>query len=617
MARGSFPVSLILKAVDNATEPLRKVNKQLSGFAKAAKQARSAGRKMSLGITAPLSAIGAVSLNSFMKFQDGLATVGTNIDTSKESLEEMGKEIIALGRKVPVSIGHLTEGLASVRAAGIGAADQFKVLEGSARLATATGLNTTEAATFATSAIKSFGLEGEAAETIYGKLFQTAASGGLQSVSELARGFGRVAPTMAATGVELDEYLAGVSALTAAGIPATKAQMDLRAAVDKLSKPGKEASAVFKHLGASSFKDLIAQSGGLVPALDRIKVAVRGNEQRIAGMVGSAKAAQTVFALTGKQAGAFRESLDALQGSTEELERAYKEKSETIAAQKQRMANALESISISIGRILAPAIERIVPLIDSMADSWSELSPTTQKLAVVFGALAAAIGPALILFSSFVTVVGAGAKVVGSLVGWSKYLWMMRASIMSGLIPSLKAAIASVWSFTAALLANPITWIIIAIAALGAAVYQIYKNWEPLKIFFAEVWEGAVATMKGAWEGITGFFSGLWDGVVEIFSAAWKKIQPIVETVQKLFKYSPIGLALKAGKAVGGALFGGSDDRPSLGAAQAAPGANGRDTEARVVVDFNNMPRGTKVTQDPQNTTPMDLSMGYSMLGAT
>ena len=35
-------------------------------------------------------------------------------------------------------------------------------------------------------------------------------------------------------------------------------------------------------------------------------------------------------------------------------------------------------------------------------------------------------------------------------------------------------------------------------------------------------------------------------------------------------------------------------------------------TEARVSVDFSNLPRGARVTADPNSTAPVSLDVGYS-----
>jgi hypothetical protein len=53
---------------------------------------------------------------------------------------------------------------------------------------------------------------------------------------------------------------------------------------------------------------------------------------------------------------------------------------------------------------------------------------------------------------------------------------------------------------------------------------------------------------------------------------------------------------------------------PTSGAAAARPTAAIPATQAaRVQVDFNNLPRGTRVTPDSGNTAALDLSMGWSM----
>jgi len=80
----------------------------------------------------------------------------------------------------------------------------------------------------------------------------------------------------------------------------------------------------------------------------------------------------------------------------------------------------------------------------------------------------------------------------------------------------LKAAAAAWLVYRAALVAvavyeaivdalNPATWIILAIAAIAAGAYLIYKNW------------GVVtAALKSAWEAIKGFFVGIWHWIESV-----------------------------------------------------------------------------------------------------
>ena len=49
-------------------------------------------------------------------------------------------------------------------------------------------------------------------------------------------------------------------------------------------------------------------------------------------------------------------------------------------------------------------------------------------------------------------------------------------------------ALPAIWSFTAALLANPITWIAVGIVALIAAIYLLYKNFDTVSAYITGFW---------------------------------------------------------------------------------------------------------------------------------
>jgi len=117
------------------------------------------------------------------------------------------------------------------------------------------------------------------------------------------------------------------------------------------------------------------------------------------------------------------------------------------------------------------------------------------------------------------------------------------AAITSGsLIPAIGAAATSVWTFTAALLANPITWIVVAIIALIAAIVLLWKNWdqvsewlikswEVVKEKAAEIWGAIVELFTNIWEGIKGIFSGGTDAVKNKASETWSSIKDTTENV--------------------------------------------------------------------------------------
>jgi len=52
-------------------------------------------------------------------------------------------------------------------------------------------------------------------------------------------------------------------------------------------------------------------------------------------------------------------------------------------------------------------------------------------------------------------------------------------------IPAILASVKSAWAFTAALLANPLTWWIIGITAIIAAIILLYQNWDKVTAFIS------------------------------------------------------------------------------------------------------------------------------------
>lgn len=392
------------------------VSKFSANFKRLGAQMTSVGKTLSTRLTAPLVAFGAVSVKAFADFEKGMANVSTLVDTAAESMARMGKQVLAIARRTPVAIADLTAALYDVRSAGIAAGDAMKVLEGSARLGVA-GLGTTkEAVDLVTSSINAFNLVGEDQVGVYDLIFKTVKSG-KTNISQLAQGFGAVAGTVAKAGIKLDEYLASVAALTTTGLPAAQAHTQIRAAIAGLTRETELSTKVFNHLGAKTFADLIKQSGGMVPAFQKIIAALGGNDAAIIKLVGSVEAYGAMVALTGGQNAAFTGTLDSMRNGANAVDEAFDKQNKTFAAVMQRTVNALQTIAIAVGTILAPALETLAGWLTAAADAFDSLSPEVQKAIVVIAALAAAIGPVLVVLGTLVTAIAAAAPVLAAIGG--------------------------------------------------------------------------------------------------------------------------------------------------------------------------------------------------------
>jgi len=140
-------------------------------------------------------------------------------------------------------------------------------------------------------------------------------------------------------------------------------------------------------------------------------------------------------------------------------------------------------------------------------------------------------------------------------------------------VRAIGGLITSVWSFTAALLANPITWIVIGIVALIAIIVLLWQNWDRVTAWISRAWTGfingivagfnwvrnlfagmpqwlqiAVAAFLpfigiplliiNNWDQISAFFSRVWDGVTGIFTSGVQGAKDIITGVMSWFRES-------------------------------------------------------------------------------
>lgn len=106
-------------------------------------------------------------------------------------------------------------------------------------------------------------------------------------------------------------------------------------------------------------------------------------------------------------------------------------------------------------------------------------------------------------------------------------------NIFGPLAIALGAVTAATWLWNAALNANPISLIIIGIAALVAGILWLWDNCEGFRDIILGIWD----SIKGAWDAVLPYFQALWDGIKAIWdtispylSAAWEVIKTIFFT---------------------------------------------------------------------------------------
>lgn len=144
--------------------------------------------------------------------------------------------------------------------------------------------------------------------------------------------------------------------------------------------------------------------------------------------------------------------------------------------------------------------------------------------------------------------------------GWNKVMMLGKAEFWSGMIPALWGAISATWAWTAALLANPVTWIVLGVVALVAAIALAWKHFDKFRGILVGAWEGIKKFGEIIFGTVIKAIGQLLGGIGKVgkaigllfkgqFSEAWQTAKDgFGDIASGAFKSSPIGVVVEAVK---------------------------------------------------------------------
>lgn len=183
---------------------------------------------------------------------------------------------------------------------------------------------------------------------------------------------------------------------------------------------------------------------------------------------------------------------------------------------------------------------------NDFAETNDGLANSSKIITAQFADLKVTIGQKLL------PIVAKATAGFADLLGWfQKNPAAMKALaiVLGGVLAiALGAAAAAAWAFTAALLANPATWIAVAIIAAVAGIILVIKNWgkiadwlkgiwDAFAAWIGKLWDGIVSTVKAALKAVADFFRKVWGGLVAAGKAIWRGIVLVVKTYLNAYKF--------------------------------------------------------------------------------
>ncbi|MDP1655717.1 MAG: hypothetical protein Q8K91_12825 [Hylemonella sp.] len=268
-----------------------------------------------------------------------------------------------------------------------------------------------------------------------------------------------------------------------------------------------------------------------------------------------------------------------------------------------RMKFSIFGVMSSIAQHALPALDGLVQRITSMsvesrADWGKSIGDTITKIVDALPGFLTATGQII----SALAMLGAVANVVAQFLGWDNVLTALAvvmgaklAFSIYGLGKAIVTMIPTIWSLGVALMSTPLGWFMAAIAAIIGLVVLIYKNWEPIKQFFADLWGGIKTAFTSVYDWIMG------------------KIMAVVELAAK------VGQAVKgifSGDTGGSASFDAMGNATGVDAMSALPAGRGQKSDVggtiRLQIDQDGRARVAEVKKNNPGVD-FDVYSGMSM----
>lgn len=465
---------------------------------------KGAGEKMTMGLTAPIVAAGAVLTAGAIEAEAAASKIQASLGITAEEAEKLSdaaREVWSTG--FVDSMDEANKAIISVKQnmAGIAENEIPDITTGAAMIAQTFEEDVAAVTASAGVAMKNFGISGQEALDLLTVGFQ---KGGNYS-GELLDSFREYAPQFAAMGINAEQAMGMLIAGAEAGafnldkVGDSMKEFNIRAQDgSKLTVEG------FTAIGLNADEMGAAIAAGGEEAQNAFMATVAGlaamDDKQARNTAGVALfgtqwedvKSQVIIAMAEGM-----EGLDDFQGATDAASKALEENNPGLALTQsfRALQVALEPI---LTKIVGLIVDVVVPALKSMADWFANLSPAGQTAVLAIAGIAAAIGPLLI--------------VAGMLMG-----------AISAIAPVFAVAGAAIGAISA-----PVVIAVAAIAGIIAIGYLVMKNWDEIAAKAREIWAGIKNYFSETWESIKSTSTEAWGRFKDDIFGVWESIKSSV-----------------------------------------------------------------------------------------
>ena len=564
MAYMDLDMSSFNSAIDMAGE-------QLSGFASGGvagalgsigAAAETAGRALTLGVTAPLMTAAGAAIQTGMQFDASMSNVYglmSSLNLSQAQMDALRDTAREMGATTKFSASEAADAMGYMALAGWDDAQVIAGIPGVLNLAAAANMDLAKASDIVTDTMTPFGMAaeraGEAAD-----VFAYAQANSNTTVEALGEAMKYAAPTADAFGMTLQDTAAAMGVLANAGIKGSQGGTTLNAMLRDMKNNAKNgAIAIGKTKVALTNADGSYRSyAAIIRDIDKATSSMTASQRDAAlGAIFGDESLKGILA-TLKQGpdalDAMTEGMYACGGAAEDMAATM---GDNLKGDLAILESGTQDMAIALSDWLMPAARGVVQGITDMIGKFNALDDGTKNTIFRIGAMAAAAGPLLLNGGKVLTLLsGVNPLVVG--LGAAAALAYTHSDALQGMVAKLGdgvtafgAALESGSGFTAAFSAGltaafgeeaagkvlgAIEGIKTAISTVGDVLTTVT---DAVGTFFGSLfdgeglkqsWDNAAAVISGYdWtalgtsilSGVTGALDAAGEWLKNIFTAGW------------------------------------------------------------------------------------------------
>ena len=324
------------------------------------------------------------AVSSFADFELKMRQIKVMTDSSADSMRKMSRLTRELGRTTSYTTSQIASGMVEFARAGFSLSEIRNSIKPAMDMAMATGSDLSKSIQVASNAIRSFNLDSLSLGRVSDVITATVNSS-TQTLEDFAEAFHKASPIFNQAGYDISELSAAIGVLANLGIKGSIAGTGLARAVQQISKSSvrkvfKEEANIDVEYGGKLrkitdiFKDMAYHMRSLSSEAEQNEFV-----QRTLGIIGGRTGMPMIsqFERVDELLAKIRSSMGISSRSADEMER-------TTYGAVQRIASALDDVSIQLGELLSSSIvgdvETLARGLNSLAASTGALGGMAQQI---------------------------------------------------------------------------------------------------------------------------------------------------------------------------------------------------------------------------------------------